>query len=86
MILPTLPMMLMPVAGSRLISYGTPPVLLITGALLAIAAGNPSCTPRWRRSGSLGRSVLCLAAAIGTAILLSRCGPRNATERSELPF
>ncbi len=40
MILPTLPMMLMPVAGSRLISHGTPPVLLITGALLAIAAGN----------------------------------------------
>ncbi|GAB2448808.1 hypothetical protein GCM10027062_32690 [Nocardioides hungaricus] len=40
MILPTLPMMLMPLAGSRLINHGTPPPLLITLALLAIAGGN----------------------------------------------
>ena len=40
MILPTLPMMVMPTVGSRLISKGTSPVLLITTALLAVAGGN----------------------------------------------
>ncbi len=52
MILPTLPMMLMPLAGSRLINRGVPPALLATVALLAIAGGNawlailhPAVTP-----------------------------------------
>lgn len=40
MILPTVPMMLMPLAGGYLITHRTPPALLITLALLAIAAGN----------------------------------------------
>ncbi len=52
MILPTLPMTLMPLVGSRLINHGTPPALLIALALLAIASGNrwltilhPAVTP-----------------------------------------
>ncbi len=40
MILPTVPMMVLPTVGSRLINRGTPPRLLITIALLAIAGGN----------------------------------------------
>lgn len=40
MILPSLPMIIMPLAGGRLINRGLPPALLITAALLAIAAGN----------------------------------------------
>lgn len=52
MILPSVPMMITPLAGSRLINRGLPPALLITVALLAIAAGNaglallhPAITP-----------------------------------------
>lgn len=40
MILPTLPMMILPAIGSRLINHGVPPRLLITIALLGIAGGN----------------------------------------------
>lgn len=40
MILPTVPMMILPIIGSRLINHGTPPAILITTALLAIAVGN----------------------------------------------
>lgn len=40
MLLPTLPMMLLPGIGGRLVNTGTPPRLLVTVALLAIAGGN----------------------------------------------
>lgn len=69
MILPTLPMMILPAAGSRLINKGVSPTLVITAALLAIAVGNawlatlhPSITP----FGLVGPLVL-LGAGVGLA-------------------
>jgi MFS family permease len=69
MILPTLPMMILPAVGSRLINHGVSPTLLITAALLAIATGNawltilhPTITPL----GIAGPLVL-LGAGVGLA-------------------
>ena len=69
MILPTLPMMLMPTVGGWLINRGLPSVLVITGALLAIAGGNawlailhPTITPL-----ELTGPLVLLGAGVGLA-------------------
>lgn len=69
MILPTVPMMILPSIGSRLINKGTPPRLLITTALAAIAAGNLWLTvlnPAVTFAGLIGPLVL-LGTGVGLA-------------------
>lgn len=69
MILPTLPMMILPAVGSRLINHGVPPTLLITTALLAIAGGNAWLTilhPGMTSLGLAGPLVL-LGSGVGLA-------------------
>ena len=69
MILPALPMMILPSAGSRLVNHGVSPTLLITTALLAIASANawlailhPTITPP-----ELAGPLLVLGAGVGLA-------------------
>lgn len=40
LLIPTLPMLIMPLAGGRLVNRGVPPAVLVTVALLLISAGN----------------------------------------------
>jgi len=69
MILPALPMMILPAAGSRLINRGVSPTLLITTALLTIACGNAGLAILHPtiRALDLAGPLLLLGAGVGLA-------------------